>query len=257
MTQPIELQELLMSRKSIRKYKPMISVQYIEELLESAFHAPTTGNMQLYSVIINQDEKMKELLAPTHFNQGAFREAPVTLTFCADYNRFIKWCEYRNAKPGYDNFLSFINAASDALLFTQTLCNLAEEEGLGCCYLGTTVYMPQTIIDTLRLPQLVMPVATITLGWPDENPPLTDRLPVDAFVHQETYGDYTPERINLFYAEKEQLEENQHFVSINKKKTLAQVFTDCRYTKTDNEAMSAGLLETLKRQGFLPKETTL
>ena len=117
--------------------------------------------------------------------------------------------------------------------------------------------MPQTIIDTLHLPRLVMPVATITLGWPDENPPLTDRLPLEAFVHQETYADNSPERINLSYAEKEQLEENLHFVRINNKKTLAQVFTDCRYTKADNEAMSAGLLETLKRQGFLSEETTL
>ena len=137
------------------------------------------------------------------------------------------------------------------MLFTQTFCNLAEEEGLGCCYLGTTVYMPQLIIDTLCLPQLVMPVATITLGWPDEEPPLSDRLGTDAFVHQETYQAYTPERIDTFYKEKEQLEENLHFVRLNGKETLAQVFTDCRYTKKDNEAMSAGLLEALRRQGFI------
>ena len=39
--------------------------------------------------------------------------------------------------------------------------------------------------------------------------------------------------------------------AINGKETLAQVFTDCRYTKKDNEAMSAGLLEALRRQGFI------
>lgn len=246
------------TRRTIRKYKSDdIPESLLRRLLSQASRTQTMGNLQLYSVVVTRNADMKRQLAKAHFNQGMVTEAPVVLTICADFRRTTDWCLQREATPGYDNFLSFINAASDALLFTQTLCNLAEEEGLGCCYLGTTVYMPQTIIDTLRLPQLVMPVATITLGWPDENPPLTDRLPVDAFVHQETYGDYTPERINLFYAEKEQLEENQHFVSINKKKTLAQVFTDCRYTKTDNEAMSAGLLETLKRQGFLPKETTL
>ena len=104
------------------------------------------------------------------------KAAPVVLTICADFNRTSVWARNRKATPGYDNFLSFINAATDALLFTQTLCNLMDEEGLGYCYLGTTVYMPQMIIDTLQLPKLVMPVATLTVGWPAEEPPLSDRL---------------------------------------------------------------------------------
>ena len=74
---------------------------------------------------------------------------------------------------------------------------------------------------------------------------------LEAIMHNETYTDYTPESIDRFYAEKEALPENREFVEINHKQTLAQVFTDCRYTKKDNEAMSAGLLETLKKQGFM------
>jgi FMN reductase [NAD(P)H] len=112
--------------------------------------------------------------------------------------------------------------------------------------------MPQLIIDTLQLPQLVMPVATLTVGWPAEEPPLTDRLPLEGFVHNETYQDYTAQDIDTYYLYKEQLEENRHFCEINQKETLAQIFTDIRYTKKDNEAMSAGLLETLRRQGFIP-----
>ena len=176
------------------------------------------------------------------------------LTICADFRRTTRWCEERKASPGYGNFLSFINAATDALLFTQTFCNLADEEGLGYCYLGTTVYMPDTIIDVLHLPKLVMPVATLTIGWPAEEPPQSDRLNVEAFVHEESYRDYTAELIDTFYREKEQLAENQAFVKENGKETLAQVFTDCRYTKKDNEAMSATLLKALERQGFLDVE---
>jgi FMN reductase [NAD(P)H] len=111
--------------------------------------------------------------------------------------------------------------------------------------------MPQAIIDTLQLPRLVMPVATLTVGWPDEEPPLSDRLPLEGFVHKEHYHDYTAADIDRHYADKEQLEENRHFVEINNKETLAQVFTDIRYTRKDNEAMSAGLLDALKKQGFL------
>ena len=97
-----------------------------------------------------------------------------------------------------------------------------------------------------------MPVATLTVGWPDEEPELSDRLPIESFVHQERYNDYLAMDIDKYYYEKEHLIENQHFVRINRKETLAQVFTDIRYTRKDNEAMSKELIATLIRQGFLP-----
>ncbi len=209
------------------------------------------GNLQLYSVVVTRSEELKAKLAPAHFNQPMVTGAPVVLTFCADYRRTTLWAEQRQATPGYDNPLSFVNAMTDALLFCQTFCNLAEEEGLGCCFLGTTVYQPQSIIDTLQLPELVFPVATITLGWPDENPPLSDRLPVSTIIHEETFHDYSVADIDKAYAYKEQLDENKEFVKINNKQTLAQVFTDCRYTKADCEAMSETLLEALRKQKFL------
>ena len=242
----------LNKRTSIRKYAPReVSDELLYRLLREAERTQTMGNLQLYSVVITRSEKQKEALAPAHFNQPMVKGAPVVLTFCADFRRTSRWAEERNAKPGYDNFLSFINAATDALLYCQTFCNLADEEGLGYCYLGTTVYMPKQIIEVLELPKLVMPVATITLGWPDEQPALSDRLPLESIIHEEHYEDYSRERIDQFYAEKEQLPENQKFVRINNKETLAQIFTDIRYTRKDNEAMSATLIDALKQQGFL------
>lgn len=244
--------ESINKRRSIRKYSDKeVSGELLTRLLKEAERTQTMGNLQLYSVIVTRSEEKKRQLAPAHFNQPMVTDAPVVLTFCADFRRTTRWAKERKATPGYDNFISFVNAASDALLYTQTFCNLADEEGLGYCYLGTTIYMPQQIIEVLQLPRLVMPVATITLGWPDENPPLSDRLPIEAIVHDETYNDYTADRIDRFYTEKESLPENQEFVRINNKETLAQVFTDIRYTKKDNEAMSATLIDVLKRQGFM------
>ena len=242
----------LEKRTSIRKYAQReVSNELLHRLLQEAERTQTMGNLQLYSVIVTRSEEQKAALAPAHFNQPMVKGAPVVLTFCADFRRTTRWAEERKAQPGYDNFLSFINAATDALLYCQTFCNLADEEGLGYCYLGTTVYMPKQIIEVLGLPRLVFPVATITLGWPDEQPPLSDRLPLESIIHEERYEDFTPERIDLFYTAKEQLPENQEFVRINNKETLAQIFTDIRYTRKDNEAMSAGLLEALRQQGFL------
>ena len=241
----------LENRRTIRKYADReVSEVLLDSLLAKAERTQTMGNLQLYSVIITREQGIKEKLATAHFNQHMVTQAPVVLTICADFRRTSLWAKYREANPGYDNFLSFINAATDALLFTQTFCNLAEEEGLGYCFLGTTVYMPQQIIEVLQLPKLVMPVATITLGWPDENPPLSDRLPLQSLIHKETYHDYNRRRIDKYYKEKENLPENLEFVRINKKENLAQVFTDCRYTRKDNEALSKTLWDFVKKQGF-------
>lgn len=176
--------------------------------------------------------------------------APVVLTFCADFNRFSEWCRLRKAEPGYANFISFLNAATDALLVTQNFCTLAEEAGLGICYLGTTIYNPDQIIEALHLPKQVIPVATITVGYPDECPQQPDRLPLRGVIHEETYHDYTPEMIDDIFSYKESLPENQHFVEINHTETLAQIFTDIRYKKSDNELMSERLKQVLKNQGF-------
>ncbi len=243
--------ESIKNRRTIRRYKEQdISPELLNSLLEEASRASTMGNMQLYSVVVTRDASMKAKLAPAHFNQPMVTSAPVVLTFCADFNRFSLWCRQRKAEPGYDNFISFLNAASDALLVTQNFCTLAEEAGLGICYLGTTIYDPEQIIRILELPELVMPVATITVGYPDECPQQPDRLPLRGIVHEEKYKNYTPEMIDDIYAYKESLPENRHFVDINHTETLAQIFTDIRYKKSDNEYMSENLLKVIRKQGF-------
>jgi nitroreductase len=240
------------TRRTIRKYTDRdIEAGLLEKILTAGTRASTTGNMQVYSVIVTRDNMMKERLAPAHFNQPMVTAAPVVLTFCADFNRFKRWCRQRGAEPGYDNFLSFMTAAVDSLLVAQTVCNAAEEEGLGICYLGTATYNADMIIDVLGLPAGVVPVATVTLGWPAEIPDQVDRLPLEAVVHMERYRDYTPDMINDFYREKEARQDNLGFVAENSKKTLAQVFTEVRYKKADNEFFSGKYLEVLRSQGFM------
>ena len=239
-------------RKSIRKYAARpVDDALLNDLLQQAERTQTMGNLQLYSVVVTRSEEMKRKLAPAHFNQPMVTQAPVVLTFCADYHRTTEWALRRGGHPGYDNLLSYQNAATDALLYCQCFCDLAEAAGLGLCFLGTTVYNPLSIIETLRLPALVMPVATITLGWPGEDPAPTDRLPLSAIRHDETYAPATDETIERDYAPKEALPENVEFVRINGTQTLAQIFTDIRYTAADCRAMSETLREALKHQKFL------
>ena len=243
--------ESIKNRRTIRKYKQDdVPAALLNELLEESFRASTMGNMQLYSVVVTRDAEMKSRLAPAHFNQPMVTSAPVVLTFCADFNRFSKWCQLNKATPCYDNLLSFITAAIDSIIVAQTFAILAEAKGLGICYLGTTNYLTQNIIDILKLPSLVVPITTITVGYPDENPQQTDRLPIAGLIHQEQYQDYTDDAISNLYRKKENLPEMKQFVKENAKETLAQVFTDIRYNKENNEKFSGMLLEVIQKQGF-------
>ena len=243
---------LLNQHRTIRKYSDRnISSELLTQLLEAACRTSNTGNMQAYSIVVTTDEKIKRELAPAHFNQPMITQAPVVLTFCADFNRVTKWCEQRKAEPGYDNFQSFISSAIDTLLAAQTFCIAAESVGLGICYLGTTTYNAQEIISALKLPKLVVPITTITLGYPEEIPAQTDRLPLQSVVHYETYTDFTPNTIEDIYAVKENSDFYKQFIAENKKESLAQVFTDIRYTRKNNEFFSKKFLLVLKEQGFL------
>ena len=246
------IRDLLLNRRTIRKYlQEPVNDELLTGLLESACRTSTTGNMQVYSIIVTRDDKLKKELLPLHFNQPMVTEAPVVLTFCADFNRFSLWCLQNKAEPGYDNFLSFFTAAIDALLVAQTVCVAAEAEGLGICYLGTTTYMADKIIKALQLPKGVVPVTTVTLGWPAEDPEQPDRLPLEAVIHKEVYHDYTSQEIKDFYISKEEREDSRNFLKENNKETLAQVFTDVRYKKADNIHFSKVLIKVLHDQGFM------
>jgi len=246
------LTDILMVRRTIRKYSPEpVDDKLLHELLNMGCRTSTTGNMQVYSIIISRESQLKKDLAPFHFNQTMISEAPVVLTFCADFNRFNKWCVLRKAEPGYNNFLSFMTAAIDALLAAQTICIAAEAKGLGICYMGTTTYNAHKIIELLNIPKGVVPITTVTLGWPSEKPEQVDRLPLEAVIHNEKYLDYSEADIEKYYKEKESRTDSKQFVLENHKESLAQVFTDVRYKKSDNEYFSGILLKVLKDQGFM------
>lgn len=238
--------------KSIRNYKSdPVPASLLDTILHAGSRASTTGNMQVYSIIVTADAAIREKLWAAHFKQNMVVQAPLILTFCADFHRFEIWCRQRKADPGYDNFLSFITATTDALLAAQNCALEAESHGLGICYLGTTTYNADQIIDILELPERVVPVTTLVVGYPESAPGLTDRLPLEAVVHFEKYHDYSATDIDRLYAEKEALPLTAKLLEENGLETLAQIFTQKRYTKKDNELFSEKYLEVIRRQGFL------
>ncbi len=251
----METLDTLLRHRSIRKFKAdPVSEDILQEILLAASRASTTGNMQVYSIIVTRDPENRKQLWEYHFKQNMVLQAPLLLTFCADFHRFNEWCRQRDAIPGYDNFLSFMTAATDALLAAQNAAVAAEAHGLGICYLGTTIYNAKKFIDFFNLPEQVVPITTLVIGYPDENPDITDRLPLEAIVHKEHYHAPDKSDIDGFYAGKEALALTAELLKENQLETLAQIFTTKRYTLKDNRFFSGTFLEVLSGQKFMNNE---
>ena len=244
--------EYFSKRATVRNYeKRHIPESLLDDILERAMRAPTCGNMQLYSVVVTRDPEKLARLAKEHFNQPASTGADVILTICADFNRFTEWCEASGAKPGYDNFHSFMMALTDAVIYAQQVVTIAEMECLGTCYLGTVNYNARQISDLLELPDLVVPVASLSLGYPADVATQCERLPLAAIKHTETYRKDTPEEVVELFKAKDEFADNRKFVEENGKESLAQVFTDIRYPESVNLSVSESFMQLLKDKGFL------
>ena len=244
--------EYFSKRATVRNYeKRHIPESLLDDILERAMRAPTCGNMQLYSVVVTRNPEKLARLAKEHFNQPASTGADVILTICADFNRFTEWCEASGAKPGYDNFHSFMMALTDAVIYAQQVVTIAEMEGLGTCYLGTVNYNARQISDLLELPNLVVPVASLSLGYPADVATQCERLPLAAIKHTETYRKDAPEEVVELFKAKDEFADNRKFMEENGKESLAQVFTDIRYPESVNLSVSESFMQLLKDKGFL------
>ena len=244
--------EYFFSRRTVRKFEAKeVPDSMTEEIVAAAAKAPTTGNMQLYSVIETRDEEMRQRLAALHFNQPAAAGAPLMLTVCADLGRFERWCEVSRADVGFDNFLSFVYAFSDAMILAQQIVTVAEMKGLGTCYLGTVLSNTPEIARLLRLPRGVIPVACLSVGWPAEEGEATERLDVDSILYKETYPELSDEDIINIYKVKEDFAPNAKFISENGKDNLAQVFAEVRYPRSQQEGGSEKFIAFLRENSLL------
>lgn len=239
-------------RTTVRSFsEKQIPDSLLNDIIERAAHAPTCGNMQLYSVVITRDKENKHLIEAQHYNQPASTESNVILTICADFNRFSRWCTISGAEPCYDNFHSFMMALTDAVILAQQIVTIAEMEGLGTCYLGTVNYNAEKISEILRLPEKVIPVASVALGYPKGEGKMVERLPAEAFLHVEHYRNDPDEKILDYFKVKEDFPDNQQYIKENNKPSLASVFTDIRYPKDVNESVSESFMRLLREKNFI------
>ena len=247
--------------RSIRSYKPdPVDESLLTELLEAGVRASSSGNMQTFSIVVTGDATMRESLYWPHMEQEMVRQAPLVLTFCADFRRMRKWLRLNDAPDNFDDFFAFLVAAVDAILVSQNVALAAEAKGLGICYMGSTLANADQIGEILELPQGVFPVVGFVLGWPDEEPAPRDRLPLDGLVHHETYRDHSDDEIREIYRDRDQAGWDR-YMSIPRLRALveeagvenlAQIYTVVKYTREGHARYSKNVLDYLNQQGFLP-----
>ncbi len=237
------------NRSSVRRFSDEpVSEQTLDTLLEAAAQAPTTGNMQLYSVVVTREPERLRQVVDLHYGQPAAAGASVILTFCGDVARFEQWCHENDAKSTFRNLHGSLLGVIDATIFAQQFVTLAEMNGIGCCYLGTVTYNLEEFCDFLGTPEGVLPLFSVAIGYPaaDNDSAVSDRLPKEAYIHRERFHVYDRKAINGYYAAKEKLPESGKFVKENGKKTLAQVYSEVRYPVAMNEQISGVLKHRLK-----------
>jgi nitroreductase len=258
-----EFYKTINGHASVRSYEnKAIPTEVQNRSITAATRASTSGNKQCYSIIVTTAPQIKEELLKPHFYQSMVTEAPALLTFCADFHRMRRWLEVSNAPPNFDNFMSFMIATIDAVLASQNAALAAEAEGLGICYMGTTLASCAEIARILDCPKNVVPVAGFSLGYPKEKSEPRERLPLDSVVHYEKYRQFAEDEILNIYKDKEgkgfaryqnipELREKIESMNI---KNLAQIYTKAKYTRKSHLQYSEAVLSFLKEQNFMESE---
>jgi len=180
--------ELLKSHRSIRKFKDTpVGDQTLKTILEAAQCAATSNHVQAYTVIRVNDEKIRREIARLSGPQTWVEQAPLFLVFCADLNRLEKACSRHTKKMAQGFAEQFVVATVDTALLAQNTMVAAESLGLGGVYIGGIRNDPQKVCGLLQIPEKAYPVFGMCLGYPDHDPPVKPRLPVEAILKTDRY----------------------------------------------------------------------
>ena len=199
------LSELLNHHRSIRRYQSApIDPLLVESVCQDAIAgASSSGNLNSVSIVLTREQERRQRLYELHFEQPMVLQAPLVVTFCADWFKTRQWLRSRGARDNFNNLIGYHVAAFDAMIVAQNVCLGFEARGLGVCYMGTTLHSMTAIAEFLELPDTCVPVTTIVVGYPDEDPAKRDRLPLPSFLHEERYRAPTEEQLDAIYRQRE------------------------------------------------------
>jgi len=183
-----ETVRLLESRVSVRKFSPdPVSDEVLSIVLRAACRAPTSSNIQAYSLIVIRDVETRRELSILAGNQAHVADTPVLLAVCADVSRARRACELHGRPFAGDNMEIGLVATVDASLAGMCAMLAAESLGLGCVMIGGMRNKPVETARLLNLPAGAFVVFGMCLGWPVERPAMRPRVPDDGVIHADRY----------------------------------------------------------------------
>lgn len=167
--------DIIRERKSVRKYKEdSIPEEVLFRVLEAARLAPSGKNLQPWKFIIVKDRTLKEELAEASAGQFFIAKAPVIIVACG----FPDYC--------YAHMGRYMKSWSvDVTIAVEHLILVAQEEGLGTCWIGS--FEEQDVKSILNVPENVKVLALTPLGYPDEEPRDRGRKTLEEIVSYDTF----------------------------------------------------------------------
>lgn len=169
----------------------------IRTLCGVALSSPSKSDLQQRDIVIVTDPGIRARLdAITGFDWQ--RAAPVLLVFCASHARFHHCHEMAEVPVVNDHLDGFFNAAVDAGIALSAFVTAAERVGLGCCPLSVLRNQPREVSELLGLPDRVVPVAGLAVGWPGRPPRISPRLSLNATVHENRFSQNLEEGIREY-----------------------------------------------------------
>jgi nitroreductase len=184
--------ETILSHRSVRRYSARpLPGGLVELLVAAAQSAPSSSNLQAFSIVSVEDKARKARLAKLAANQKHVEECPLLLMFVADLAR-LRHMAVGAGEPakGLDYTEGFLVALVDAALAAQNCLIALEAIGLGACYIGAMRNHPREVAEELGLPAGAFVVFGMTIGYPDPEATTSvkPRLPQSIVLHRERYG---------------------------------------------------------------------
>ncbi|MCL2298162.1 MAG: NADPH-dependent oxidoreductase [Proteobacteria bacterium] len=184
--------ETLLSHRSVRAFlETPLPPETLEWLIAAAQSAPSSCNLQMWSVVAVENRERKARLADLAGKQRHIKQAPLLLVFLADMAMLHETAAAQKTPvDGMDYLDTFLMAAIDATLAAQNVATAAESLGFGTVYAGALRNQPEEVIRELNLPPHVFPVFGLCIGYPDPERPaqIKPRLPQRAVLHREQYS---------------------------------------------------------------------
>ena len=191
----LEALAALNERSVCRQYKAdPVPEPLLRLLCASALSAPTKSDLQQASIVRVADPAKKAAICSLLPGSPWLAGAPELLVFCADGWRLRRLFARRGVAFPNEHLDAFFNASVDAALVLGAFVSAAELAGLGSCPISQIRDHVEGIDALLGLPDWVVPVAGLALGYPEAKEPLSARLSLSATVHADRYDTAVVER---------------------------------------------------------------